>query len=129
MEKRVILFVSLLGSIILGLVFLVANKYGCDENILFFCRDDLSWLIYIIKIFPIILFFSLITYTMRFEVFKLWSKSLYIWLIVYVALVFFSPEYSNSFLPINERALASSVMQVLFIIGSVAIIVYNHFSS
>jgi len=79
-----------------------------------------------ISIFIPIFLFSLITYKMRNEIFRVWMKLTYIWLPLTLILVFIAPEYQNSWLPIYEKSFVSFVMSSLYVIISLILIIAKY---
>jgi hypothetical protein len=128
-SKKLVLWISLIVTLFLGLVLIIEGKDYCYQNIL--CEKIFNlagFLSFNIFLFPVILFFSLITYKMRDEVFRLWVRFTYIWLPLTLILVFIAPEYQNSWLPIYEKGFVSFVMSAIYVLVSIILVVIKHLS-
>jgi cell division protein FtsW (lipid II flippase) len=128
MTKKIVLWASLILMFLYIVMFFLVQKYGCDESKLFFCQDSFIWIVHVVTIFPVIFLFSLITYKMRNEIFRAWTKFTYVWLPLTLILVFIAPEYQNSWLPIYEKSFVSFVLSSLYVLISTILIVAKHFS-
>ena len=74
-SKKIVLWISLLGSLYFTSLFFVNVGNYCYYHM--WCEKVLSWLDFIgfnIFVFPVILFFSLLTYKMREGVYIYWMK-------------------------------------------------------
>lgn len=128
MTKKNVLLIGILGTISFFTVFVLVTKYGCREDLFFFCRDSYFWFNYLLKfLFPVILFLSIITYKMQSEVFKSWIKFAYVWIPLTIILTVLSPSYSQSLLPITKGVVSFS-LSTLSLLISLIIIISKHLS-
>jgi hypothetical protein len=128
MSKKIVLWASLIGVFLYAVMFFLVQRYGCDEGKFFFCKDSFVWIVHIIRIFPIIFLFSLITYKMRNEVFRLWVRFTYVWLPLTLILVFVAPEYQNSWLPVYEKGFVSFVFSATYFLISLILVTIKYIS-
>ena len=123
MTKKSILWVGLVGTIIFFTISILVRKYGCREDLFFFCKDSYVGLVFILKfLFPVMLFLSLITYKMRDEIFRSWIKFSYVWIPLTIILTLLAPEYSPSLLPLTKGVI-SFYFSALFLLISIIIII------
>lgn len=126
MKKGTIFLLSIIGTFFLGLSTYISIFGLCSYNYVCSRPHDDS-LMAIFLIFLPTLIFSLISFKMKDETFKSWSIFVYAWVPITILLVLLSPEYGNSLLPV-EKGTVSFFMSILFVIVSVFIITYKHFS-
>lgn len=121
-NKKVVFLIGLIGSILFLIMSFLSQKFGCKEDVLFFCGDSYSSIVNIIHFLPIsILILSLITYKMREEVFRAWLKFTYVWVPLTILFTFLAPEY-NASLVATTKSLVSFSMSVVFLLVSLVII-------
>ena len=82
----------------------------------------------LIPIIPLFLF-SLITYFMRDDVYRVWARFSYIWVPISMVLIFLAPEYSSSFIyPITKGSVAF-ISSLLFTLISLILIIWKYFAT
>ena len=88
------------------------------------------WDIVLITLVPILplFIFSLITYKMREEIFRVWSMFAVIWIPLSMFLILIAPEYGNDFVPIEKGTIAF-FSSVLFCIISTGLIIWKHMAT
>ena len=129
MSKKIVLWVSLIGSIIFvllmfpGLIHSCSSYKWCGKII-----DLVESLGFYIFLFPLILLFSLITYKMQDRVFKLWFKFSFLWIPVTIILPFFFPDIKSDFVFISSRGLALFAVALLYFLVSLVLITVKYIS-
>ncbi len=127
MMKKKVLIVGLGSLIVFFVIYFLSQKYGCKEDLFFFCKDAYSWFVYLFSFFPMpLVFFSLITYKMHEKIFNAWLKFVYVWIPLTLVLVFLSPEYDSSMIPMT-KGLVSFLMSTVFLFISLIIIIIMYF--
>lgn len=119
--KKKILIASLAFPLFLGTVLLIVdtcNSWWCDTG------DDTPLGYFLIIFFPLLptLFFSLITYWMRDEVFQAWLNFSYWWIPLSIFLVLITPE-GNSVIMSWGKEIPAVGMSALYVLISTIIIV------
>lgn len=126
-NKKTVLFLSVLGSLCYAIMHVLVSVSGC-VNSLFFCNDSNLWLIDVLRLFPMLLIISLVLYKLHENIYKTWLKFTYIWLPLSVILIWMSPEYDRTMIPM-DRGRVSFIMSVLFLVISIVIIIYKSVSN
>ena len=126
MTKKNILWISIIGTSIIGiLAYLEKIEFYTSHlwiepmvNVLNFIGPHLFF-------FPMVLFFSLITYKMHDEVFKLWVKFIYTWISLTVIFYIITPIGGGGgyVLSIDNKSLVALLMFFLFLLISIIIII------
>ena len=128
MTKKISLFISLVAVIFFVIAIFSVDIKLCPSYSYSYCSQFFNIFAETIFISIPLLFFSLITYKMREEVFRSWIKFTYVWIPLTLTFVFLAPEYGNSFFPVNEKGFVSFSMSALFLIISLIIIISKSLS-
>lgn len=123
--KKIILLVSGIGcGILLTFLFFVLND-TCGLNKIL-CKDIYTILVSFLFMFPVVFIFSLITYFLKDEVFKTWSKFTYIWIPISIILTLITPGGSGSFfVSLWDPQMTAIVMSGLYFIISLIIVIFK----
>lgn len=134
LSKKVIFFVSLIGTIILtGVIFIPNVDYCFSHN---WCNQIWDWvglLGPIIFVFPVIFFLSLITYNMQEEVFKHWIKfaiwyiPIFILFTIWISSSMHGGDFSGVIAGGFEVLLSLLLLVLFFLISLIRIISKYHF--
>ncbi|OGG78281.1 hypothetical protein A3A36_02940 [Candidatus Kaiserbacteria bacterium RIFCSPLOWO2_01_FULL_52_12b] len=81
----------------------------------------------IINFLPVIplFLFSLVTYRMRDEVYRTWSRFAYVWIPLSMVLILLSPEYGSDWMYPIEKSTVAFVSLIIFTFASLSIIVWK----
>lgn len=125
---------TLLVSGILASCLLVADFITTSQICIYFhrrdsinCTHDVFNTAMIFYIFPFIFLFSLVTYFLKEEIFRIWSKFMYVWLPLSMLLVLIIPGGggNGAFPSLIDKQLVAILMSSLFVIISFIIVLFG----
>src|SRR3989344_7961119 len=125
MNKRTLL----IGSGVVTIVLFVLNWIGtfklCGGQEYGGCIDlAYGTIINFLPVIPLFLF-SLVTYRMRDEVYRTWSRFAYVWIPLSMVLILLSPEYGSDWMYPIEKSTVAFVSLIIFTFASLSIIVWK----
>ncbi len=122
MEKKILLLVSFLGSLLVLVATYSVNLKLCSSYYSFKCTSLYNSIgqTFLISIF--IFLFTLITYKISERVFRAWSIFTYIWIPLSMILTSLASEESGGFIYPSDKALAVMFTIGLYILISIIII-------
>ena len=132
MNKKTVLWISLFGTII---AFGLSSSYFYD-----FCfRQGRCWHLWnttelvgaYFILFPLILFFSLITYFLREEVFRAWLRFAYVWMPLSLVVIYLSAGWTGGGFGIPnvlDQETVAIIFSGLFVIISLLLVIWKHFT-
>ena len=127
-NKRIVLLVSLLGTILFILLAVIQTNGFCYQNT--FCNSLWSTINLIgnLLIFFIpTLFFSLITYFLKEEIFRIWVKFSYVLVSLSMFLVLIIPSGggNGAFPSLIDPQMVAILMSSLFVIISLILVIFG----
>lgn len=128
-KKGVLIWGLFLSIVLFGLIFLQQNSFCYSTG---WCRNlwgELNLVGFILFPFPFVFLFSLITYKMRDEVSRAWIKFATWWVPLQILLVAITPDsYPGAFIAIIDQQSVAIVLSGLFVIISLALIIWRSLS-
>lgn len=85
-------------------------------------------MINLLPIIPLFLF-SIITYKMRDEVYRAWTRFSYVWIPLSMVAIFLAPEYSADWMFPIEKGSVAFFSSLIFAVISLLLIIYKYFAS
>ena len=129
MTKKSVLIGSVTGVVffILGMLFLMNDACSVDAWVR--CRnvDELVNTLLTLLMFAIPIFlFSLLTYFLKEEIFRIWLRFTYWWVPLSFVMVIFSSDHSGGLLGISDQEIFGILTWGLYIIISLIIVVWKY---
>lgn len=132
--KNIVLLVSGIISAILITVNFITTSQVCaflynihNPNVINIdCMNIIFNTAMIFFIFPFVFLFSLITYFLKDEIFKTWSKFTYVWIPISIILTLITPSSSGSFfVSLWDQQMTALFMSSLYVIISLAVVIFK----